>query len=346
MRTTATTAMYVDMWDTHNCSGGAPIATIELSSHSESRCTQCWSRCAHDKPKSPGHNSYVLRGPANAQVKAALNANCIGSFAYSGGWQDASMGGVISIENGSTSSACHEGGASALVLCSGSVDGMNDDLQHICGAPPLVPPPPPSADAGAFYVLDPAAVAKTALGTDYEWAKANVPFIDVGGSSTSSTSSSFGALTADIVTAFYYRWRVLKKHIVWTQSDGAVITEFKPYVPWAGRHDTIPAAAGHHIAEATWLHDTRVASDYESFWLGATPPSGDATTYTNWIGHAALRRYYATGNTTHFASLQPGEFFPPFYLNHITEFFTILMLFNVIILIVFHVIISLNTSLI
>ena len=45
-----------------------------------------------------------------------------------------------------------------------------------------------------------------------------------------------------------------------------MMTEFLPYVSWAGRHNTIPAAAGHHITEARWLHDQAVGDDYTKFW--------------------------------------------------------------------------------
>ena len=67
-------------------------------------------------------------------------------------------------------------------------------------------------------------------------------------------------------TAYYYRWRAFRKHVKWTDGDGWVMTEFLPYVSWAGRHNTIPAAAGHHITEARWLHDQAVGDDYTKFW--------------------------------------------------------------------------------
>ena len=35
----------------------------------------------------------------------------------------------------------------------------------------------------------------------------------------------------------------------YTESDGFVLTEFAPYVSWSGLHNTIPAAAGHHVLE-------------------------------------------------------------------------------------------------
>lgn len=122
----------------------------------------------------------------------------------------------------------------------------------------------------------------------------------------------------DIMKAFYYRWRMYRNHIKWTL-DGFVVTEFLPYVPWSGRHNTIPAAAGHQILEGRWLHDLRVLDDTTAFW---TNGRGDPTTYTNWIGYAALHRYYLTGNSTQIASLLKGlvhiyrESYVPKYLRH------------------------------
>mmetsp|Transcript_26459 Transcript_26459/g.94347 ORF Transcript_26459/g.94347 Transcript_26459/m.94347 type:complete len:493 (+) Transcript_26459:293-1771(+) len=100
------------------------------------------------------------------------------------------------------------------------------------------------------------------------------------------------------------RWRVLRKHVVWTDA-GYVITEFLPTVSWAGVHNTIPAAAGHHIAEAQWLADSRVGKDYAKFWFaqdsGAAPLA-----YTNWIGHAAWRAYAHHGDADAAVAVRDG----------------------------------------
>ena len=104
--------VYVDMWATQNCSG-APNRTVLLSERSENNCAQCWDRCAAGVD---GYRSLRLRrdgkGGGGAAVSAALNANCIGKYSYAGGWSDATLGGVVS-----TSSGCHNGGLSAIVLC-------------------------------------------------------------------------------------------------------------------------------------------------------------------------------------------------------------------------------------
>ena len=81
-----------------------------------------------------------------------------------------------------------------------------------------------------FYILDPTAY-RAELRDDYGWAVDNVPFIDV-------------PELPDVHTAYYYRWRSYKRHIKPTP-DGWVVTEFLPNVGWAGKYNTIPAAAGH-----------------------------------------------------------------------------------------------------
>ena len=130
----------------------------------------------------------------------------------------------------------------------------------------------PRGGRASFVAIDPS-VHAARLGDDYEWAVRSVPFVEL-------------AADDDVVAAFYYRWRVLRKHVTWTGApDGYVITEFLREVSWAGLHNTIPAAAGHHLREARWLRNATAASDYARFWFagtGAAPAS-----YTSWIGHAA-----------------------------------------------------------
>lgn len=59
----------------------------------------------------------------------------------------------------------------------------------------------------SFYVLDPAQ-DQTNLQEDYEWAVANVPFVDVP--------------LPDVSTAYYYRWRSYRKHLTSTPEGWVV----------------------------------------------------------------------------------------------------------------------------
>jgi len=82
---------------------------------------------------------------------------------------------------------------------------------------------------------------------------------------------------------YYFRWWIFRKHIRHTE-DGFVITEFLPEVPWAGKHNTIIAAAGHHVAEAKWLKCAKeLVSDYTKFWL---EEKSKTYLYSSWIEDA------------------------------------------------------------
>ena len=87
---------------------------------------------------------------------------------------------------------------------------------------------------------------------------------------------------ADVEAAFYYRWREYRKHLNNTP-DGWVVTEFLPNVPWAGKDNTIPAAAGHHIAEGRWIHNATYLDDYITFWFER---GGKPRSYTSWFAWA------------------------------------------------------------
>jgi len=140
----------------------------------------------------------------------------------------------------------------------------------------------------------------------YNWAKTNVPFIDFP--------------DIDIMRAYYYRWCSYRKHIKNTKSiDGFVVSEFKENVPWAGLHNTISAAAGHHIMEGRWIKNQKILDDYIRFWFLNAESKIDR--YTNWIIWASLERSKITGNTTILRQIYPkavGIFFDvyvPKYLS-------------------------------
>ncbi len=79
---------------------------------------------------------------------------------------------------------------------------------------------------------------------------------------------------------YYFRWWTARKHIKST-SDGYIITEFLPKVPWSGRHNSIVAPVGHHIAEFRWLRNGKAyLSDYIRFWL---TEKGNTFDYTTWL---------------------------------------------------------------
>ena len=89
----------------------------------------------------------------------------------------------------------------------------------------------------------------------------------------------------DIEETYYFRWWTYRKHIKQTP-DGFVITEFLPNVGWAGKHNTISCAAGHHLYEGRWLRDPRYLDDYSVFWFRK---GGEPRRYSFWAGRRHLR---------------------------------------------------------
>jgi sucrose-6-phosphate hydrolase SacC (GH32 family) len=149
------------------------------------------------------------------------------------------------------------------------------------------PPPPlrqPSGLPSGFYVLDPAAHARALHGDSFGWAVANAPFVD------------FPDMP-DVEAAYYYRWRVFHRHLIATPA-GWVITEFQPKVGWAGRFNTIPDAAGHHIMEGRWAHNASFVDDYlKVFFLLGGSPTTTWRTYTAWFAWAAWQRHLVRGDS-------------------------------------------------
>ncbi len=85
---------------------------------------------------------------------------------------------------------------------------------------------------------------------------------------------------------YYFRWWTYRKHIKETP-DGAVITEFLPPVPWAGKHNTINCPAVCHYYEGRWIRDRRYLDDYSLFWLRK---GGNPRSYSFCIADAFLAR--------------------------------------------------------
>jgi len=96
----------------------------------------------------------------------------------------------------------------------------------------------------------------------------------------------------DFERTYYFRWWTYRKHIQQTP-DGFVITEFLPPVGWAGKHNTISCAAGHHFYEGRWLRDPAYLDDYAVFWFRK---GGSVRTYSFWAADALWARYIVTGD--------------------------------------------------
>ncbi len=96
---------------------------------------------------------------------------------------------------------------------------------------------------------------------------------------------------ADVQRTWYFRWWTFRKHLKQTP-DGWVVTEFLPTVPWAGKHNTISCAAGHHLREGRWLRDRRPCDQYASFWFRR---GGEPRRYSFWAADALWQYALVTG---------------------------------------------------
>lgn len=92
---------------------------------------------------------------------------------------------------------------------------------------------------------------------------------------------------------YYFRWWTYRKHIRKT-TDGFVITEFLPDVPWAGKHNMISCAAAMHIREGRWLKNAKYVSDYLRIWL-SDDPAINPRKYSFWAADSALELYKTRG---------------------------------------------------
>ena len=108
------------------------------------------------------------------------------------------------------------------------------------------------------------------LGADTAWASGNIPLLD-------------WPHAHDLVQAYYYRWRLFRKHVV-TVNGGYAIDEFNPAAV-GGR--PISCSAGHHVAEGTWLRDAAVIDGVLDYWYHRAQPEA-VYEYTNWIGTGLL----------------------------------------------------------
>ena len=82
-------------------------------------------------------------------------------------------------------------------------------------------------------------------------------------------------------------------HYIKRTLDGFVMSEFLPPVGWAGQHNTINCAAGHHLREGRWLSDPRYMDDYSLFWFRK---GGAVRSYSFWAADSIWSRFLVTGD--------------------------------------------------
>ncbi len=101
---------------------------------------------------------------------------------------------------------------------------------------------------------------------------------------------------------YYFRWWTFRKHIKQTP-DGFVLSEFLPKVGWAGKHNTINCAAGHHLHEGRWLADSKYLDDYSRFWFRN---GGEPRRYSFWAADSIWARAQVSGDDSLAKELLPS----------------------------------------
>src|SRR6266403_1440886 len=142
------------------------------------------------------------------------------------------------------------------------------------------------------YFVQFASDEKAMLGNNeplpWEWFEQEIPWLDVP--------------DKELEEIYYFRWYSFQKHVKETPS-GFVIDEFAEDVPWAGKHNTISAAAGHHIREARWLRNSRYVEDYANFWFS---DGGEPRRYSFWAADSVYRLFLGTANKQFAIRLLPS----------------------------------------
>lgn len=172
-------------------------------------------------------------------------------------------------------------------------------------SPATTPPPSgalPTVGAGTHFLDDASYLSGF---NDPGWYRSNIPFVDLP--------------DRTIQDVYYYRWRVWKEHLRYTNpTDGWISTEFLDCCGYAAPYQAIDAAAGHQISEGRWVRDQSYLDDYTRFWLtgpgaGAKPANDSvnadttdwAHEYSFWLASAAYGRAQVSGDFSELEALLP-----------------------------------------
>ncbi len=143
------------------------------------------------------------------------------------------------------------------------------------------------------HYLDPQTYLSGAV--DSQWYIDNIPFLDVPDAETNS----------NIQPIYYYRWSTLKRAARYTDpTNGYVFLEFLEPPAYASAFGAVNAAAGHHLYEARWLHDSRYGDDYLNYWLKGAGTAG-VRQYSFWVADSTWARYLVSGDGAFAHSLLP-----------------------------------------
>ena len=113
---------------------------------------------------------------------------------------------------------------------------------------------------------------------NWSWFQKNIPWVDLP--------------DKEMEQIYYFRWYSFQKHIH-PSPNGYMIDEFLDNVPWAGKYNSIDAAAAHHLREARWLRDPIYAQQYARFWFS---PGAEPRRYSFPVADAIYAVYLAQGD--------------------------------------------------
>ncbi len=123
----------------------------------------------------------------------------------------------------------------------------------------------------------------------WQWILANIPWFE-------SSDANFQQI-------YYFRWFSFQKHIVHT-NRGDLLSEFLYKVKWAGYGNTVADAVPHHLREARWLRNPKLANDYSRFWF--SPDAPHSRDYSLALAATVQDVTLATGNTRLGTDLLPA----------------------------------------
>ncbi|MEA5360795.1 LamG-like jellyroll fold domain-containing protein [Amycolatopsis sp., V23-08] len=184
--------------------------------------------------------------------------------------------------------------AAAALLAQAALGGVADAAEDTAR---------PAPGGGTHFLDHSAALAGYA---DPAWYEANIPFVDLP--------------DATMQSVYYYRWRVFKEHLRYTDpADGWISTEFLDCCGYAAPYQAINAAAGHQLTEGRWLRDPGYGQDYLKFWLtgpgaGPKPATDDvnadttdwAHEYSVWLATSAYGQAQVSGDFAPLRELLPA----------------------------------------
>jgi hypothetical protein len=120
------------------------------------------------------------------------------------------------------------------------------------------------------------------FGADAPWFARNIPFLEID--------------DATLERIYYYRWKLYRSHLREIGTEGTMVTEFLPEVPWGRRPFTdLNDSSAFHLMEGRWLRDPSVVDDLiDHLYAGG----GNDRHFSEWIAAATEASTNVTADTS------------------------------------------------